>query len=704
MASGACNKVEHLYPETTTMTQPPPNPFLHPIRDLIGCVSTTALSDGQLLERFLTSRDETAVEALVRRYGPLVLGVCRRVLRDTHTAEDAFQATFLVLVRKAPSLDRARPLGSYLYTVAYRLALRARANDLRRQRCETQAARSRPAIDDCAGSPSDLAIAVEEELHRLPEKHRAALVLCYLEGKTNEQAAQILGCPRGSMAARLDQAREQLREKLARRGFVAPSAAIAAALTAAAAHASVPLPLRDITVRAALWFAREETSAASFVSSGAVALARGVFRATFLNRLKTAAALLLAVATLATGAAMLLKANPPPQAPGPIFSQAFIKNADGPDADGPRANAALHYGQAFIALRRGGGDVEKLFAQCLTMPLDTHARQIVTRSAYALRMMQRGSARPRCDWTTDSERGIDIPHSRADGARALAARACLRTRMRFEEGKSADAIEDALSALTLARHVSLDGTLDSLRAGQDVEQRMGETLALYLPRLDAGAIKNLKKRLASLPAGGSVTTATTRMVENLLSWIVGEVKEAPDRESLLAFLAQLSGDKRESAEKRLAQARAFLQECGGTSKGVIRRAEQARPGLTRMAKKLELPPEQLEKEWTREEKELGDNPVFKLFAPVLHGVRVRQARAHIYRALLSAALAVGLDGGQDALKKHFDPLTGGAFEYVAFKGGFELRSKWRLDEKLRSKWKLGESLTAPVTLTVGRRE
>src|SRR5437899_9165397 len=107
------------------------NPFLHHVRHLIGGVAAAALTDGQLLERFLDHRDDAAIEVLVRRYGPLVFGVCRRVLHDAHAAEDAFQATFLVLVRKAPSLDRGKPLGSWLYTVAYRLALRARANELR---------------------------------------------------------------------------------------------------------------------------------------------------------------------------------------------------------------------------------------------------------------------------------------------------------------------------------------------------------------------------------------------------------------------------------------------------------------------------------------------------------------------------------------------------------------------------------------------
>src|SRR5262249_52140970 len=154
---------------------------------------------------------ETAVEVLVRRYGPLVLGACRRVLHNTHAAEDAFQATFLVLLRKASSLDRRRPLGSWLYTVAYRLALRARANETRRRACEAAAARKRPASDGRVATADDRIVALEEELQKLPERHRAPLVLCYLQGKTNEQVAEVLGCPRGSISARLAEARERLR-------------------------------------------------------------------------------------------------------------------------------------------------------------------------------------------------------------------------------------------------------------------------------------------------------------------------------------------------------------------------------------------------------------------------------------------------------------------------------------------------------------
>jgi RNA polymerase sigma factor (sigma-70 family) len=298
----------------------PANPFLHHIRHLIGSDPAAALTDRQLLERFLANRDEMAVEVLVRRHGPLVFGVCRRVLRNTNAAEDVLQATFLVLVRKAGSLVDCKRLGGWLYRVAYRLALRARAQDLRRQHCEAQAARNRPDGEGLATAPSDLLVALEEELQKLPEKHRAPLVLCYLEGKTNEQAAQLLGCPRGSISARLAQARERLRSCLARRGHTVGSVAIAALLGGAAAEGAVPLPLLSNTVRAALWFAAEDARAASVVSSQAVALAQGACRVILVNKLRLAGAMLLAAAMLGTGATLLLnaapQASPPAQAPG----------------------------------------------------------------------------------------------------------------------------------------------------------------------------------------------------------------------------------------------------------------------------------------------------------------------------------------------------------------------------------------------------
>jgi RNA polymerase sigma factor (sigma-70 family) len=288
------------------MAETHPSPVLRHIHNLIGGGAAARLTDGQLLERFLTDRDEEAVAVLVRRYGPLVLGVCRRVLHNTHAAEDAFQATFLVLIRKAHSLDRSKPLGSWLYTVAYRLALRARANEVRRREGEAEAAACR--AEPAETTPSDLVVAVEEELQRLPERHRVPLVLCYLEGKTNEQAAQVLGCPRGSMSWRLNQARDLLRQRLLRRGLVYPAGALAALLTAEAASAAVPLPLLHNTVRAGLWFAAEEASTTAFVSTQALTLAQGALKSMLVHKLKIIAGLLLALGLLGTSATLLVRA------------------------------------------------------------------------------------------------------------------------------------------------------------------------------------------------------------------------------------------------------------------------------------------------------------------------------------------------------------------------------------------------------------
>jgi RNA polymerase sigma factor (sigma-70 family) len=669
------------------MTEAQPNPFRHHLRHLIGSVSAAALTDGQLLERFLVHRDETAVEVLVRRYGPLVHGVCRRVLHSTHSAEDAFQATFLVLIRKARSLDRRKALGNWLYTVAYRLALRARANEVRRLRSEIHAARTRPPVGGPVASSSDLLIALEEELHRLPARHRAPLVLCYFEGKTNEEAAAILRCPRGSIAARLAQARERLRQRLALRGFTAPAAGIACALATAAAPAAVPLPLIDSTVRGALWLGREEPGA-GMVSPRAVALARGTVRALFLSRLKIAGALLLALALMGTGAAMLLKAASQADSPLPIADAGQGAQAPGAAAD-PNANAAMQYGQAFIALRRGVGEPDKLYAECLTMPLDAHAREVVARGAYALRVMHRGAASARCDWSVPTERGVDVPFTHGDGALVLGCLACLRARLRFEEGHNNEALSDLVAALTLARHVSQDGTLDGLWGGYKIEARAGEILAGNLQRLDLKSIKDLQTRLDALPPGGSVAGATMRMEESLLGWIVGEVEEAKDRESLLDFLSQLAGFKSDAPEKNQAKGRALLEACGGNAEGVLRFAEEMRQHYPRMTKTLDLHADHVDQEFEHEAKKLADNPVYKVFAPVLHNVRRRQAQTDVRRALLATALAVRLEG-RDGMKRHSDPVVGGQFDYVAFEGGFELRSQWKRDDQ-------------PVTLTVGRR-
>src|SRR5215831_14621878 len=174
--------------------------------------------DHELLNAFAAQRDGEAFAALVRRHGRLVLGVCRRVLGDEHDAEDAFQATFLVLVRRARGLGRGGSVGNWLHTVAYHVALRARANAARRREQE-RSAPARLCADQFAEMEwHDLRRVVDEELARLPEKYRAPLVLCHLEGKTNEAAARELGWPAGSLSRRMARGCELLRQALARRG------------------------------------------------------------------------------------------------------------------------------------------------------------------------------------------------------------------------------------------------------------------------------------------------------------------------------------------------------------------------------------------------------------------------------------------------------------------------------------------------------
>jgi RNA polymerase sigma factor (sigma-70 family) len=182
------------------------------------------LPDGALLQRFVADQEQAAFTALVRRYEHLVLDICQRVLGDCHEAQDALQATFLVLARRASLLDQERPLAGWLYKVAYHLALRLRAVAARRRRVEKDAAGLRPSEDASDGAAElerqEMDRVLSEELERLPEKYRAPLVLCYLDGRTHAEAARAIGLPRGSMAKRIGEGLERLRERLLERGVL----------------------------------------------------------------------------------------------------------------------------------------------------------------------------------------------------------------------------------------------------------------------------------------------------------------------------------------------------------------------------------------------------------------------------------------------------------------------------------------------------
>ena len=172
----------------------------------------------------------SGVCGVVRRHGPMVLGVCRSLLRDAHAAEDAFQATFLVLLRRAGTLEQRLDLGSFFYGVAYRTALKARTAAARRHVRESKAAAMKPTETDLEPLDRELAEALHEELGRLPAKYREPLVACYLQGQTTQEAARHLGCPRGTVLSRLSRGRDLLRARLTRRGLAPAATAIATAL------------------------------------------------------------------------------------------------------------------------------------------------------------------------------------------------------------------------------------------------------------------------------------------------------------------------------------------------------------------------------------------------------------------------------------------------------------------------------------------
>ena len=189
------------------------------IQTLFESGTVAGMSDGLLLERFVARQDGLAFEAILARHGPMVLSVCRRMLPELSDTEDAFQATFLILVRKAGTLRDRQRLGPWLYGVARRVAIRARAQAARRQsreRSGAEVAAMRPCEDV---ERFELLAVLDDEVSQLPEKYRAAIVLCDLEGLTHDEAARQLDCPPGTVKSRLASARNRLRRRLTRRGL-----------------------------------------------------------------------------------------------------------------------------------------------------------------------------------------------------------------------------------------------------------------------------------------------------------------------------------------------------------------------------------------------------------------------------------------------------------------------------------------------------
>jgi RNA polymerase sigma factor (sigma-70 family) len=311
------------------MTHAQGGPVLRWIRNLAAAGEAGGQADARLLERFAGRRDEAAFALLVERHGPLVLGVCRRLLRQEQDAEDAFQATFLVLARKAGSIRKGESVASWLYGVALRVARKARAAAIRRQAREAQL-RDVPAAEAApAWAGRELRAVLDEEVGRLPARYRLPFVLCHLEGKTNEEAARELGRPLGTVLAQLSRARARLRSRLVRRGVALSVAALAAALAQEGAPAAVPAGLAAATVKGAVTFVPGKAAAPGAVSAQAAALAEGVLHTMFRTKLMMAAAAVLAVCLAGVGAGLLAQqASGPKPADGKPAAKDEARNAD----------------------------------------------------------------------------------------------------------------------------------------------------------------------------------------------------------------------------------------------------------------------------------------------------------------------------------------------------------------------------------------
>lgn len=270
--------------------------LLRYVRALYDFGTFAGLTDGQLLERFTTRSGEAAelaFAALVERHGPMVLRVCQRVLPDRHDAEDAFQAVFLVLVRRAGSVRNRESVASWLHGVALRVAGAARSAEGRRAVHEQRAA-SKTVVEN-ERAPDDLGPVLHEEIGRMPDRYRAAVVLCYLEGRTYDEAARLLGCPVGTVKSRLATARETLRARLARRGLAPVAGALSSVLAAEAATAAVPRGLAEAAVQNALRLGAHKVVFAGTVSATITALTEGAVGTMARTKLKLSVAFVLAI-------------------------------------------------------------------------------------------------------------------------------------------------------------------------------------------------------------------------------------------------------------------------------------------------------------------------------------------------------------------------------------------------------------------------
>jgi RNA polymerase sigma factor (sigma-70 family) len=310
------------------------SPVLRHLRTLRESHVAAEASDAELVDRFSTLREEAAFAALLRRHGPMVLGVSQRVLHTLQDAEDVYQATFLLLARKAESIHKRASVAAWLHGVAHRLALRAKQQRTCRRTHEQRAADMRNATPNQDTAWQNVQAALDQALNELPEKYRAALVLCYLEGKSHADAATQLGCPLTTLRTQVARGRKLLRERLGKHGLTLSAAGVASLLLASAAPAAAPSALTKTTLTAALAFTAGN-QATALLSQQAAGLVEGGMRTMFFSKLRIATAILLAiVASAACGLAWSRTSGDDalPAAGKPIEDRANAKSQTDKDA------------------------------------------------------------------------------------------------------------------------------------------------------------------------------------------------------------------------------------------------------------------------------------------------------------------------------------------------------------------------------------
>jgi RNA polymerase sigma factor (sigma-70 family) len=298
------------------------------IRRTVEDLHVRELPDQDVLQRFHSQHDQAAFQTLLRRHGPMVWEVCCGVLGNEADAEDAFQATFFILARKPNSIRKTASLASWLHGVAYRTALKARAQSAMRHKHEARVP-TPPTAEPDDLSWREVRQVLHEEVSRLPERYRAPLVLCYLEGATQGAAAVQLKLAKSTLREHLDRGRALLRTRLMRRGLGPAAVLVTAAWPAANAPACVPSSLVSGTIKAASLFAAGQAVAAGAVSAPAAALAEGVLKAMLLSKVKVAAVLLLALGALGVGASALPHRTVAAELQSPVSKSASAGPDDG---------------------------------------------------------------------------------------------------------------------------------------------------------------------------------------------------------------------------------------------------------------------------------------------------------------------------------------------------------------------------------------